>query len=58
MSDKSPTHTLNVICELTAICNKYGLDTDANMPDFILGRYMYDSVNSLKVANKANSEGG
>ena len=47
---------LTLITELTAVANKHGLDTEANMPDFIIGRFMSDAFDSLMAANKANGE--
>ena len=47
---------LKLIVALTKIANEHGLDTEANMPDFIIGTFMYSSFESLMSANKANGE--
>jgi hypothetical protein len=47
---------LALIAELSAVANKHGLDTESNMPDFIIGRFMSDSFDALMAANKANDE--
>jgi len=47
---------VKLIVELSEVANKHGLDTEANMPDFIIGRYMSDSFDALMAANKANGE--
>ena len=47
---------VGLIAELSAVANKHGLDTEANMPDFIIGRFMFDSFEALMAANKANGQ--
>lgn len=47
---------MKVIHELTKVANSCGLDTEANMPDFIIGTYLFQVFNSLMIANKANGE--
>lgn len=47
---------LKLITDLSAVANSHGLDTEANMPDFIIGRFMSDSFDALMAANKANGE--
>lgn len=47
---------MKVISELTNVANSCALDTEANMPDFIIGTYLYEAMRSLMTANKANQE--
>ncbi len=47
---------VELILDLAQVANKHGLDIEANMPDFIIGRYLSDVLDGLMVANKANDE--
>ena len=47
---------LELIAELTTVAKRHGLDIEANMPGFIVGRFMSDSFDSMMAANKANGE--
>ncbi len=49
-------YKIALIQSLTDVANKHGVDTDANMPDFVIGIYLYESLQTLMKANKANSE--
>ena len=42
--------------ELAKVAKDNGLDIEANMPDFVIARFMLDSFSALMVANKANDE--
>ena len=47
---------MKLINDLSHVANCNGLDTECNMPDFIIGVYLYKSIQALMEANKANGE--
>ena len=53
-ADLKKVDALSLIVELSDVANRHGLDTQSNMPDFIIGRFMFDSFEALMAANKAN----
>jgi len=38
--------------ELRSLLNRFSIDNDCNMPDYILSTYIINSIESLKECNK------
>ena len=45
-----------VIKGFSDVANSKNLDVELNMPDFIIGAYLYESLKAMASANKANGE--